>query len=276
MSRTRSHLTTAIAGGLIAALLVMTLPVLAGDGDFLVLGEKNTARRRTKVTTKGGFVFRNVRADTPAAEFEVVSGPPFAVNSSETVSGLSADLLDGMEAAAFLGVTEQAADSDLLDGLEAADLAPADHRHAELWYWDNDEVTVPHTGDDLALATLEITNPDECGTGTTIHSYLVQATADIGALSGTTGSASSVQAAITMDSAVILDAADSSYRTRRVWIDTDGPQRWALATSGMWNAIPPGTRTFRLLVRHDHDQMTVKSFGSSLIVWDLGYWCSEP
>jgi len=89
---------SAVIGGLVVAVLMTAMPAAANNGDNLVLGEKNTARKVTKVTTKGGFVLRTTRAATPAATFEVVSGPPFAVDSTTMVDGLNADLLDGRHA----------------------------------------------------------------------------------------------------------------------------------------------------------------------------------
>jgi len=97
----RGHFFSALLGALVAVVVMAALPAVAGNGDNLVLGEKNTARRTTKVTTKGGVLLRNTRADTPAASFEVVSGAPIAVNSSSLVSNLNADLLDGRDAATF-------------------------------------------------------------------------------------------------------------------------------------------------------------------------------
>lgn len=46
--------------------------------------------------------------------------PPLKVSSNKKVVHLNADLLDGLDSAAFLGATAKAADSDLLDGQDSA------------------------------------------------------------------------------------------------------------------------------------------------------------
>jgi len=93
----RGHFFSALAGLIVGALLIGALPGMAANGDNLVLGEKNTARRITKVTTKNGVLFRTTRAGTPAITLDVVPGtPPLQVNSSVKVSNLNADRVDGM------------------------------------------------------------------------------------------------------------------------------------------------------------------------------------
>lgn len=287
MGFNRGNFFSALAGLVVGVMLISVLPAGAGNGDDLVMGGVNYATDKTIQKTKSPFVFQTTKPGRPAAIFNVNSGAPIQVNSDVLVGNLNADLLDGLDSADlaagshdhdtdYLGIEATAADAELLDGMDSTVFASADHRHASNWVWDNSEATIPSTGDDLALLSVTVTNADECGNAATIHAYLAQADADITATAGTSGASSGVQASIGLNSLVVGDGTDSSYRTAKVWIDTDAPQHWALATSGMYAAVPPGEYTFRLLVKHDNELMTVKSFGGSLIVWDLGYWCSEP
>jgi hypothetical protein len=91
-----------LAGVIVGAVLMTTLPAAADDGHHLVLGETNTATTPTKVWTRRGVLFRASKMDPPAATFVVRSGPPIAVDSSDKVETLNADLLDGHEATDFL------------------------------------------------------------------------------------------------------------------------------------------------------------------------------
>jgi len=84
-----------LAGLLMGMLVMAALPSMAANGDPIYLGEKNTARKITKVRTRNGVLFEATVGGVPAATFNVVSGPPIAVNNTTTVEKLSADLLDG-------------------------------------------------------------------------------------------------------------------------------------------------------------------------------------
>jgi hypothetical protein len=249
-----------VLGLALGLLLAAALPGAAGNGDPMLLGRKNHARRVTKLIGQNGLEIRASK-NIPLRLYSQDGIPPLQVNRPVLVEDLNADLLDG---------------------LEAADLAASDHDHDATYVRraghdvDDTQVAIPSSGGDLELLTVPVTNSDECGNGATIHLYLAQAAADIGAQSGPAGSSSSVQAGVTLNSAVILDTTDSSYRTRRVWIGAEAPQRWSLATTGVFAAVPPGAHTFRLLLFHSNTGMTVNSYGASLIVWDLGYWCDEP
>ena len=251
----RKHLTGGVIGLVLGVLLVSVIPAAAGNGDPLLLGEKNTARRVTKVTTRAGVVFKSITAGVPAASFQVASGAPIAVNSSVLVENLNSDQLDGMEAAAF---------------------AATDHRHVAGFDWTNDQVEITSSGDELDYLTVVVTNPDECGNGATNHLYIAQAAADIGVLSGISGDMTTVEASIGRNSLVVLDSADTSYRTERLWMGTDVKLRWSLATTGMFAIVLPGEHTFRLMLKHSNTGMTANAFGGSLIVWDAGHWCTEP
>ncbi len=106
MGFNRGHFFSALAGVIVGALLMTVLPAAADDGDYLVLGDTNTATTPTKVWARRGVLFRASKMDTPAATFLVRSGPPIAVESTETVENLNADLLDGLEGSAYLSRVE--------------------------------------------------------------------------------------------------------------------------------------------------------------------------
>jgi hypothetical protein len=76
------------------------LPAGAAAGENVVLGQKNYSGKNTVIKGNGTTVFYN-KDDEPAARFKVTAGAPFTVNSTELVTDLNADLLDGMEAWAF-------------------------------------------------------------------------------------------------------------------------------------------------------------------------------
>jgi len=113
------HLRSALAGGVVAALLVTAVPAAsAAVSDALRLGTVNFSRGRTttlvgrgdsavlKIVNRGGGTALNLRVADDV--------PPLRVNSTSRVRRLNADLLDGEHATAFLGVEDTAADSDLL------------------------------------------------------------------------------------------------------------------------------------------------------------------
>ncbi len=101
MGSNRGHFFSALAGGVIAVMLVAVLPAGADNGDPIYLGQANSARATTRVSINYGMVIRSFRADVPAATFKVSSGAPIAVNSTGLVSNLNADLLDGESGAYY-------------------------------------------------------------------------------------------------------------------------------------------------------------------------------
>ncbi len=117
MGFNRGNFFSALAGLIVGVMVVAVLPAGADDGDNLVLGANNTATQITKVTDRGGVLFRTTRIDTPAARFKVRSGPPIAVNSNVRVPALNADLLDGRHANT-LSRAEYCADDDPADGTD--------------------------------------------------------------------------------------------------------------------------------------------------------------
>ena len=84
-----------LAGLLMGMLVMAALPSMAANDDPIYLGQKNTARKITKVRTRNGVLFETTIGGVPAATFNVVSGAPIAVNSNTLVTKLNADRLDG-------------------------------------------------------------------------------------------------------------------------------------------------------------------------------------
>ena len=84
--------TAALAGLIVGMLVATAIPTMAGNDDPIYLGQKNTARRITKVKIKNGIVFEATAANTPAATFKVASGDPIAVNSTSLVDNLNAGM----------------------------------------------------------------------------------------------------------------------------------------------------------------------------------------
>ena len=98
-----------LAGGLIAAIVMMAAPAVAGVGDAIILGVRNFGSAETEIqgTERGPLVrFDNNHDSGFAARFEVKPGnAPFAVNSGKKVLRLHADKLDGFSAEQLIRVT---------------------------------------------------------------------------------------------------------------------------------------------------------------------------
>jgi len=91
---------SAIAGGLVVAFAMTALPVLAASvGDPFALGKANTIDRKTvlKGDTVKTLVIRNTGTGIPLVLNAPAGSAPLKVNSTELVSKLNADLLDGMD-----------------------------------------------------------------------------------------------------------------------------------------------------------------------------------
>ena len=99
-----------VAVGLIA---IPTAANAASSGSWL-LGRSNSESAETKVTSSAGTPL-NLVAKTGYA--------PLKVNSSKTVTNLSADKLDGLSSGSFLRSTGKAADADKVDGVHASSFA---------------------------------------------------------------------------------------------------------------------------------------------------------
>jgi hypothetical protein len=99
-SDNRANFTAALVGGLVVALLLAVLPASAGDGDGMILGTKNHARRVTKLIGKNGLEIRASK-NIPMRLFSPDGVPPLQVNQQVLVDNLNADLVDGLDAEAF-------------------------------------------------------------------------------------------------------------------------------------------------------------------------------
>jgi len=95
----RGHFISAMAGLIVGALLIVSLPTLATVGEPMLLGTKNTEQVVTKLNTRGGLKIVNFKSGNPALILEVPGGtPPMSVNSTTKVKKLNADLVDGSNA----------------------------------------------------------------------------------------------------------------------------------------------------------------------------------
>ena len=126
-----------LVGALVAAVVMLSFPVVAAVGGNLVLGKANSANAVTSLSGAAGANLRvtNTRAGSPALDLRVVTGAaPLKVNSTGRVVRLNADLLDGKHASYFsaathvhtgvyLPVAGTAADSSLLDGSDSSAFA---------------------------------------------------------------------------------------------------------------------------------------------------------
>lgn len=133
-----------LVGAVAAAVVMLSLPVVAAVGDAFTLGQGNSANAVTSLQGSAAANLRltNDREGAPALDLRVTSGAaPLKVDSSVRVAMLNADLLDGKHASGlaaanhghagvYLPVGGMAADSSLLDGLDSTAFSLADHSHA--------------------------------------------------------------------------------------------------------------------------------------------------
>jgi hypothetical protein len=96
----RGYFLAALAGGVVAALLLSVIPAVAASGDRLVLGAQNRSGRSTWLTSRGTSVLKlNNTGGNPALDLRVERGvPPLQVNSTKRVVDLNADRIDGLDA----------------------------------------------------------------------------------------------------------------------------------------------------------------------------------
>jgi hypothetical protein len=102
------------AAGAISALLLGGGTAYAANGGTFLLGRANAATATTTLTNSAG---------TPLKLNAKAGYAPLVVNSSKTVTNLSADRLDGLSSASFLRSTGKAADAEKVDGINGASLA---------------------------------------------------------------------------------------------------------------------------------------------------------
>lgn len=103
-----------LAGGILGALLLATVPMVsAAVGEAVNLGEVNKANAITSIRGTSDVTLRlnNQQADAPALDLRVTDGSaPFKVNSSAKVAHLNADKLDGRSANGLVRVAHASTD----------------------------------------------------------------------------------------------------------------------------------------------------------------------
>jgi hypothetical protein len=97
----RKHFFSALAGLLVGAMLIAVMPAAAGDGDPMHLGQKNHARRVTKLIGKNGMEIRASK-NIPMRLYSQPGVPPLQVNQQAWVENLNADMVDGRDAASLM------------------------------------------------------------------------------------------------------------------------------------------------------------------------------
>src|SRR4051794_27429711 len=106
----------ALAAGALVAVVLTPGSAVAATAKSVLLGRSNTATTTTSLSNTNG---------TPLALSAGKGQAPLKVNSSRTVTNLSADRLDGLSSGSFLRSTGKAADADKLDGLDSSVFARA-------------------------------------------------------------------------------------------------------------------------------------------------------
>jgi len=100
-----------LVGAFVAALVMMSVPVVAAVGDALKLGQANTANQVTDLSgsaAAGNLRLTNNLAGAPALNLKVTSGSaPFKVDSGAWVRWLNADRLDGRDADQLRAISSQ-------------------------------------------------------------------------------------------------------------------------------------------------------------------------
>ena len=81
---------------ILALLIGMASTALGANGNPFILGKQNNASNVSRLAKSGAG---------PALGLQVGSGPPMAVNSSDQVTNLNADLVDGRSASSFVATS---------------------------------------------------------------------------------------------------------------------------------------------------------------------------
>src|SRR5436190_972972 len=108
MRRIRSHLTYANVMATIAVFLAVGGTTYAATGDFLKLGNPNSANAPTSLSAPvAGKALQVTNTSTGAGAtalgLNAASGhPPFTVNSGTKVANLNADKLDGLDSSGLV------------------------------------------------------------------------------------------------------------------------------------------------------------------------------
>src|SRR5262245_45270329 len=96
---------------------------VAASGTDFILGRNNSAKAKTSLTAPvagNSLQITNTLPGGSALGLSVNAGsPPFTTNSSTKVPNFNADLLDGLNATAFLGINSTAVNANMLDGFDS-------------------------------------------------------------------------------------------------------------------------------------------------------------
>ena len=127
------HFRSALAGGLIAALLMSAPAVTAAVGNAVEIGQVNWGNATTtlKGPSPGTLRLVNTTAGEEALQLVVESGPALRVNTRNRIPRLNADMLDGKHRSWFLAATGKAADSEMLDGRDSTEFLGATAQAAD-------------------------------------------------------------------------------------------------------------------------------------------------
>jgi hypothetical protein len=106
-----------LSGFVLGAVVMAGVPVTAGDGDPMYLGQKNHARRVTKLIGKQGLQIQSSKG-IPLRLYSQPGVPPIRVNQTVKVEDLNADLVDGYSAA---GLGSRASFNSTDDAPDGAD-----------------------------------------------------------------------------------------------------------------------------------------------------------
>lgn len=136
MSKRMTNLNPSMAVSLVALVISLGGASIAATGGNFILGQSNTADARTTLTSNvaGAQALRIVNTDagpnsSALALTTASTRPPFVLNSRVRVANLNADLLDGLDAAAFARTGN--IDAQTLDGLDSAAFALAGNVDAQ-------------------------------------------------------------------------------------------------------------------------------------------------
>jgi hypothetical protein len=126
----RSGFVGGLAGVLAGLVIAGALPALAGNGDEMIVGQKNNGTRATKLVSKGGLHLNVGKPGNPALTINVVAPtPPLVVNSDGMVENLNSDMVDNFDAngliRATFASTSDAGDANG-DAVSASITAPSD------------------------------------------------------------------------------------------------------------------------------------------------------
>lgn len=150
--RQRSHCVSALAGGLLAAVLMLSAPAVAGVGDAILGGKVNDTGNKTtrieaavadgpgvKITNEAGGPRAALRVDVPPGT------PPFATNSEGRVKKFNADQVDGLHGDDLVKASE------LLVASDHEDLPDNDNRSLDA------DLNVPTAGTLLVNSSFDLT-----------------------------------------------------------------------------------------------------------------------